>query len=297
MPPDERIGFLGLGGMGTALALNLLADGYPLRVWNRTTSRAESFRQKEAVVADTPADAVTPGGIVFSIVADDRALKEICLGSPSLAEKLGPGGVHVSMSTIAPATAKKLSKQHAQFGASYIACPVFGRPSAVTARQMFICTSGPTAAKERINPILKKLGQGVYDFGEDPTAANVVKLAGNFMIAACTETLAEAAVLCEKSGVPAVDALSFLTATYFNCPAYKNYAKKILERSWSDVGFTLKLGFKDMNLVSDLSTSAAAPMPILSLLRDRYLTSIAQGLGDMDWSTIAQSARDDAGLK
>jgi 3-hydroxyisobutyrate dehydrogenase-like beta-hydroxyacid dehydrogenase len=297
MPISERIGFLGLGGMGMALASNLLADGYPICVWNRTAAKTDPLRKKGAEIAATAADAVTPGGIVFSIVADDRALEEICLGSPSLAEKLGHGGVHVSMSTIAPATAKKLSEQHARFGATYIACPVFGRPSAVAARQMFICTSGPTAAKERINPILKKLGQGVYDFGEDPSAANVVKLAGNFMIAACTETLAEAAVLCEESGVPAADALGFLTATYFNCPAYKNYAKKILDRSWSDVGFTLKLGFKDMNLVSDLSASAAAPMPILSLLRDRYLSSIAQGLGDMDWSTIAQSSRDDAGLK
>jgi 3-hydroxyisobutyrate dehydrogenase-like beta-hydroxyacid dehydrogenase len=296
MNSQEQIGFIGLGGMGTAIATNLLADGYRLCVWNRTVAKGETLRAKGAEVVGSAVDAVMSGGIVFSIVADDRALEEICLNTPSLAEKLGPGGVHVSMSTIAPATAKKLAEQHATFGATYIASPVFGRPSAVAARQMYICTSGPSAAKVRIRPVLQKLGQGVYDFGEDPAAANVVKLAGNFMIAACTETLAEAATLCEKSGVAPDVALGFLTTTYFNCPAYKNYAKKILERSWSDVGFTLKLGFKDMNLVSQLASGAEVPMPVLSLLRDRYLTAIAQGSADMDWSVIAQSVRDDAGL-
>lgn len=292
----EPIGFIGLGGMGSAMAGNLLADGHALRVWNRTASKAEGLRAKGAEVAKSATDVAQPGAIVFSIVADDRALEEICLGTPSLAEKLGDGGVHVSVSTIAPATAKKLEEQHAKFGATYIAAPVFGRPTAVAARQIFFCTSGPAAAKARITPILQKLSKGVYDFGEDPPAANVVKLAGNFMIAACTETLAEAAVLCEKSGVPAAEALNFFTATYFNCPAYKNYAKKILERSWSEVGFKLKLGFKDMNLVSQLATGSTVPMPILSLLRDRYLAALAQGHGDMDWAIIAQLARDDAGL-
>jgi 3-hydroxyisobutyrate dehydrogenase-like beta-hydroxyacid dehydrogenase len=297
MPPVEQVGFLGLGGMGTALALNLLADGHAMRVWNRTAAKAEPLCEKGAEIAAAPADAVVRGGIVFSIVADDYALEEICLGEPSLAEKLGAGGVHVSMSTIAPATAKKLSEQHARFGATYIASPVFGRPAAVASRQIFICTSGPAPAKARIAPILQKLGQGVYDFGEDPAAANVVKLAGNFMIAACTETLAETAVLCEKAGVAPADALNFFTASYFNCPAYKNYAKKILERSWSEVGFTLKLGFKDMNLVSNLATEASVPMPLLSLLRDRYLSALAQDNADKDWSMIAQLSRDAAGLR
>jgi 3-hydroxyisobutyrate dehydrogenase-like beta-hydroxyacid dehydrogenase len=297
MGQQESISFLGLGGMGTAMASNLIADGHALRVWNRTSSKTEPLKAKGAQVVSSAIEAITPGGIVFSIVADDRALEEICLGTPSLAEKLGPGGVHVSISTIAPATAKKLAEQHAQFGAAYIASPVFGRPTAVAARQIYFCTSGPSSAKDRVRPILQKLAQGVYDFGEEPAAANVVKLAGNFMIAACTETLSEAAVLCEKSGVAAADALNFFTATYFNCPAYKNYAKKILERSWSEVGFTLKLGLKDMNLVNDLSQSSAAPMPVLSLLRDRYLSALAQGNADKDWSTIAQLARDAAGLK
>lgn len=296
MQSQEKIGFLGLGGMGTAIATNLLADGYRLRVWNRTTAKAEPLRAKHAEVAESALDAVTPGGIVFSILADDRALEEICLGKPSLAEKLARGGVHVSMSTIAPATAKKLAEQHAQFGATYIAAPVFGRPSSVLARQMYVCMSGPASARERVRPMLQKLGQGVYDFGDEPAAANVVKLAGNFMIAACTEALAEAAVLCEKSGVSPDTALGFFTATYFNCPAYKNYAKKILERSWNEVGFKAKLGFKDMNLVSELATSAAAPMPILSLLRDRYLSAIAQGNAEKDWAMIAQLVRDEAGL-
>lgn len=292
----EEIGFIGVGSMGLPIARNLIAAGYTLRVYNRTASKAEPLAAAGAQVVAQPAEVATPGGIVVTMVADDHALESVVLGDDGIVDRLGPDGVHVSMSTVAPATAARLAEEHQKRGSSYVAAPVFGRPDAAAAKKLWVTISGPQAAKERARPMLEAIGQGIFDFGETPSAANVVKLAGNFLIVAAMEALAEALTLAEKNEVSRTDMMAMLGQTLFSSPIYQNYGKMIAEKRHTPVGFQMALGLKDVNLVLQTAGDATMPMPLASLLHDRLITGLAKGRSGMDWSALSLSVLEDAGL-
>jgi len=293
---SERIDFIGLGNMGQPMALNLLKAGFELRVYNRNPARAEPLVAQGAQQAFKPDEVAEPGGIVITMVANDSALESVVLGKEGFLERLGPNGIHLSMSTVSPATAHKLADLHAKQGSIYLAAPVFGRPEAAAAGKLWICLSGAQVGKERVQPVLKVLGQGIFDFGEDPGAANVVKLTGNFLIASAMEAMAEALTLAEKNGIDRSKVIDMLGQTSFACPIYQNYGKAIAEERYTPPGFYLSLGLKDVGLVLQTADSAKVPMPFASLLHDRFLASVAKGRGDMDWSALALGVSDDAGL-
>jgi 3-hydroxyisobutyrate dehydrogenase-like beta-hydroxyacid dehydrogenase len=290
------IGFIGLGAMGLPMASNLLAAGHKLRVYNRTAAKADSLVKRGTELMSNSAAAASPGGIVITMLADDAALEAVVIGGDAIAHRLAPGGIHISMSTVAPATSRKLAQYHAENGSIYLAAPVFGRPEAAQAKRLWICTSGPQQAKQRIAAILDAMGQKTFDFGEDPGAANAVKLSGNFLIAAAMESIAEALAMLEKSGVDRVAAMEMLSSTLFPCPVYQGYGNAIAQMRHTPAGFRLPLGLKDIELVLKTGGEVRAPMPVAAILRDRLLSSIAKGRGEMDWSALALVARDDAGL-
>jgi len=293
----ETIGFIGLGNMGEPIAANLMAAGHTLRVHNRTASKAVALVAKGATLEKNPADVATPGGIVFTMVADDRAIDELCLSPGSFVERLGPGGIHISLSTISPATARRLAEHHAKHKVEYVASPVFGRPEAAAAKKLWVCASGHVAAKARVRPLLEAIGQGIFDFGEDAGAANVVKLCGNFMIASAIETISESLALAEKNGIDKSAVADLFGKTLFACPVYQGYGKSIAAEKFEPAGFRLALGFKDVSLALSTATASSVPLPIGSLLHDRYLAAIAKGRGDLDWTAIALGVAEDAGIK
>ncbi len=290
----ERIGFIGLGNMGEPIAANLLRAGYRLRVYNRTKSRAARLAREGAVVVENPGDAAESGGIVLTMLADDRALQEVCYAQPSFVDRLGSGGIHVSLSTISPETARKLAQDHEAHKVEYVASPVFGRPEAAAAAKLFICTSGPAEAKKRVQPLHAAIGQGVFDFGPDAGAANVVKLCGNFLVAASIEALAELLTLAEKNGV-SKKAVAEMIGKF--SPLHAGYANIIAEGRFEPAGFRLALGFKDVNLIMGTAASSMTPMPLASLLHDRWLTSVVKGRENLDWSAIALDVDEDAGIR
>ncbi|HKN60874.1 MAG TPA: NAD(P)-dependent oxidoreductase [Candidatus Acidoferrales bacterium] len=291
---SETLGFIGLGNMGEPIAANLLKAGFGLRVYNRTPSKAASLRDLGAVIAETPTDVAIPGGIVFTMLADDHAVEEVCCAKPSFVERLGKGGVHVSLSTISPATARRLAKHHQLSGVDYLGSPVFGRPEAAAAAKLFVCVSGATSPKKRVQPILEKIGQGIFDFGEDPGAANVVKLCGNFLVASTVEALAEMMVLAEKNGI-SKHAVAEMIGKF--SPMHKSYADLIAEGKFQPAGFRLALGLKDINLILQTAAESVTPMPFASLMHDRWLASIAKGRENLDWSAIALDVAEQAGIK
>ncbi len=292
---NETIGFIGLGNMGQGMANNLLKAGYALTVYNRSLSKTEEFTAQGARLARQPGEAVTEGGIVVSMVANDQALEDI-VTSQGFLEGLGAGGIHLSMSTVSPVTARKLAELHAQHGSVYLSAPVFGGPAAAASQELWICLAGPHSAKERVKPILTVLGQGIHDFGEEPGAANIVKLCGNFMSLAAMEAMAEALTLAEKSGLDRSVVIDMLTQTIFTSPNYQRYGKMIAEKRHTPAGLRQTLGLKDVNLVRETAESAQMPMPLASLLHDRMLAGVAKGRGDMDWSALALDVLEDAGL-
>ncbi|MGD1210660.1 MAG: NAD(P)-dependent oxidoreductase [Candidatus Acidiferrales bacterium] len=292
----ETLGFIGLGNMGQPIAANLLQAGYGARVYNRTASKAAPLIARGATAAKTPAEVASPGGIVLTMVANDHALEEICLPAGSFVERLGAGGIHISLSTISPATARRLAEHHAKHKVEYVAAPVFGRPDAAAAKRLWVCTSGPAAAKKRVQPVLEAIGQGIFDFGDDAGSANVVKLCGNFLIASAIEALAESLTLAEKNGVNKSAVAEMLGKTLFSCPVYQGYGKQIAEERFEPAGFRLVLGLKDISLALETAAASSMPMPLASLLRDRWMTAIAKKRGDMDWTAVALGVAEDAGL-
>ena len=293
----QKIGFVGLGAMGLPMAANLLTAGYHLTVYNRTASKAEPLLAKGAHRADRAGDVAHPGGIVVSMLADDASVKALVTGEDALAEHLAPDGIHISMSTVSPATTRELAAYHAMRGSVMVAAPVFGRPNSAQAKQLWFCVSGPADARAKVRPIIEAMGQEIFDFGDNPGAANVVKLAGNFMIAAAIEAMGEAVAMMRKSGVDPAAALEMLAKTIFAAPVYQGYGAVIAHGVFTPAGFRLPLGLKDIELVLQTAGVANVPMPTASLLRDRFISAIAKGRAGLDWSAIALGAADDAGLK
>ncbi len=271
-----------------------MAGGFSLRVYNRTAEKAAGLVARGAKAVASPAETALAGGMVVSILADDRALLEVA--NDDFCTAMGTG-VHISMSTVSPATSRTLAERHARFGGRFVAAPVFGRPEAAAAKKLWICTSGAAASKQAAKPVFDAIGQGVFDFGEEVGAANVVKLAGNFLLTAAIEAMAEASAMAEKNGVPRADLLNMLTSTIFNCPIYVNYGKGIMNAQFEPAGFPIPLILKDMHLVQKTASDARAPMPILNLLIDRYLTLLAKGLDRYDAVALALGAAEDAGLQ
>lgn len=290
------VAYLGLGGMGAAMAKRLQDAGYPLTVWNRSSGKADELVAGGARLATSPADAVNNADFVFTMVADDSALDAISIGEQGFLSAMKPGAMHVSMSTILPITAERLALAHSERGTSYVAAPVFGRPAAAAVGALWICLSGSDDDKARLIPVLAQLCQQHYDFGTIPGAANVVKLAGNFMIASAIESMAEAFVFGEKNGLDQKTLAEFFGDTIFSCPIYKNYGSIIAEERFGPAGFRLALGRKDVQLVAETARTSNVPMPFLGTLLNRYAARMAKGGGELDWTSIAIDVAEDAGL-
>lgn len=291
-----KIGFIGLGNMGAAIAHNLIKAGHTLTVYNRTRSRAEPFESLGARIADAPGEAAAGAEVLVTMLADDRALESMIFAPGNAVQSLPAGAVHVSMSTISVALSRRLAEQHRQKDQHYVAAPVFGRPDAAAAAKLFVVAAGPATEIERCRPIFDAIGQKTFPGGDDAPAANVIKLAGNFLITTMIESLGEAFALVRKSGLDAGSFLDILTGSLFNAPIYRNYGSMIAADTFEPAGFKLPLGLKDNRLLLAAAEEVAVPMPMASLVRDRFLTALAQGLSESDWAAIARISFQDAGL-
>lgn len=290
------LGFIGLGNMGLPMAANLLKAGYQLRVYNRTARKADPLIAAGAKLVGSPSDVIEPGGIVFTMLADDAALESIAGNNSDFVEHFAGSGIHVSMSTIAPQTTRDLAKHHAEKSVTYLAAPVIGRPDRAAAGTLFILLAGESNAKQTIEPLLKNLGQRIFDFGEKPWQAYVAKLLVNFNIAAAIECMAEAFTLAEKEEIPRLKIAELLSETLFSGIVYKGYGDLVARHQYKPAGFRLQLGWKDVRLVLQLAQESETPMPIGSLLGNRFLSGLAKNRADLDWSALALGASDDAGL-
>ncbi|WP_293900413.1 NAD(P)-dependent oxidoreductase [Phenylobacterium sp.] len=260
----ETIGFIGLGDLGRPIAANLLAAGYGLRVHNRTAAKADALVAQGAHRADRAVDAVRAGGIVATLLWDDASVEEVVTRDGFL-ERLGPGGVHISMSTVSPEGSKRLAALHAAHGCQFVEAPVFGRPEAAVARQLWIVCAGAQAAKDRVRPVLEAMGaREIFDFGEAIGAATTLKLLGNFLLISAAQSLTEGLSMVEKSGFDPRAALDMLTRTLFPSPIYQTYGRMIVEKSG---GFSQSpIPAKDLGLFTAAADQLGAPAPLASLL-------------------------------
>ena len=289
------VGFVGLGQMGQPIALNLIKAGHRVAVHNRTLAKAEALAAQGAEIAGSVADAAR-NPVLITMLADDRAVEEVVFGDGKALSTLGQGAVHISMSTISVALSERLTEAHRKAGQTYVAAPVFGRPEAASAAKLFVVAAGPEQALAQCQPLFDAIGQRTFVVGDEPPAANLVKLSGNFLIAAMIESLGEAVALVRKGGVDPHRYVEILTSTLFSAPAYKTYGTIIANERYEPAGFKMTLGLKDIRLALAAADSLAAPMPVASLLHDHFLSGVAQGAGDSDWAGLARLAARSAGL-
>jgi 3-hydroxyisobutyrate dehydrogenase-like beta-hydroxyacid dehydrogenase len=288
-----KLAFIGAGKMGSPMVRNLLRAGHQVAVHNRTRGHAEPLRQDGAAMADSPAEAAREVDAIITMLADDQAVEQV---TQSFLGTLAAGAIHIGMSTIGVACSKRLAAEHAARGQVYVAAPVFGRPEAAAAAKLWIVAAGPAETIERCRPLFDALGRGTSVVGEHPWMANTVKISGNFLIAAALESLGEAFALVRKSGVDAGQFLEIVNSALFNSPLYGGYGTAIAKEKFEPAGFKLRLGFKDLRLAQEAAESAAVPMPLAGMLRDRYLAAMARGEGDLDWAALARIAAVQAGL-
>jgi 3-hydroxyisobutyrate dehydrogenase-like beta-hydroxyacid dehydrogenase len=292
-----KVGFIGLGGMGSAIARNLIKAGHTLSVYNRTRSRAEAFASLGASVAETPAEAASEAEALITMLADDTAVESVINSPGNAIGALPAGAVHISMSTISVALSRRLAETHREKQQHYVAAPVFGRPDAAAGAQLFIVTAGPAKQIERCRPLFDAIGRKTFLVGEEAHAANVIKLAGNFLITTVIESLGEAFAFGRKFGVDPHAFLDILTNSLFSAPIYRNYGSMIAADNFEPAGFKMPLGLKDNRLLLAAAEEAAVPMPMASLVHDRFVTALAQGWSEADWAAIARISYQNAGLR
>jgi 3-hydroxyisobutyrate dehydrogenase-like beta-hydroxyacid dehydrogenase len=289
------VGFIGLGNMGAPMAGNLLEAGHRVTVYNRTRGKAEALAHEGAKVADRIAD-VCGGDALITMLADDAAVENVVFGEGGALSALRRDAVHISMSTISVALSDRLADAHGKAGQGYVAAPVFGRPEAAAAAKLFIIAGGADAPLNRCQPLFDALGQETFVIGAKPSAANLVKLSGNFLIASVLESLGEAFALVRKAGIDPQRYLNILTSTLFSAPVYRTYGPIIAEDKKPANGFKMSLGLKDVRLALAAADANIVPMPVASLVRDHFIEGVAQGEGDADWSGLARLAARRAGL-
>jgi 3-hydroxyisobutyrate dehydrogenase-like beta-hydroxyacid dehydrogenase len=289
-----KIGFIGLGRMGSGMASSLLRAGHELTVYNRTPSKAGELIRRGAVAASRISDACG-GDVVITMLANDAAVESVVYGSEGLLAKLPKGRVHVSSSTISVALSERLTADHAKGGQRFVAAPVLGRPDVAAAGDLSIILGGDKDAIQGVVPVLDAIGKKMYVISDKPRTATLVKLSGNFLIASVIESLGEAVALVAKEGVDREKYVDMLTSTLFNAPVYKTYGKLIVDGRFEPAGFAAPLGYKDIRLVLAAADDRRVPMPVASLLRDRFLTLLAHDGDKLDWSAIGQLAGRDSG--
>ena len=290
-----RISFIGLGSMGLPMARNLLDAGHELTVYNRTRNRADELGQVGLRVAASPREAAGSADFLITMLSDDTAVESVMFGDEGALAGLKPDTIHASMSTISHLLSRRLADEHRSRRQRYVAAPVFGRPEAAAGAKLWIIAAGEAENIERCRPVFGLIGQGVEVVGDDPAMANVLKLAGNFLLASAIEALGETFTLVQKYGIEPGRFLEILNGRLFRSPIYENYGKLIAERRWEPAGFKLRHGLKDVRLALSAAEEVTTPLPLASLIRDHYLSALARGWGESDWAALARVLEENAG--
>lgn len=291
-----RVGFIGLGRMGRAIAGRVADAGYDLTVWNRTPGLTSDLERSGAVASPSISDACAGRDVVISMVADDAALLEVALGPGGIAESLEPRTIHLAMGTHGVAAVLEVAAGHANARQTLVAAPVLGRPDVAASGGLGIVAGGPPAAVDQVRPLLGAIGHHTFDAGDNPESATAIKLANNFVLGCSIEAMAEAFALARRYGVAPAVLYEVLTEGLFSAPAYKVYGQIIVDEAYDRIGFTTRLALKDVDLALAAAGAAGVPLPSGGVLRDRLLAAIAQGDAELDWAVLGREQARSSGF-
>jgi 3-hydroxyisobutyrate dehydrogenase-like beta-hydroxyacid dehydrogenase len=292
-----RVGFIGLGRMGQAMANRILGAGHELIVYNRTADKATELVKGGAVLAPSVKAACEGREIVITMVSDDAALREVYLGAGGIRESLAPGDIHLAMGTHSVAEIQKLAVAHTEAKQILVAAPVLGRPDMAATGQVSIVAGGPSQAVKKCDPLFQVMGKRTFPCGEKAEHASITKLANNFMLGCAIGAMAEGFSLVRKYGVVPQVFYEVMTEGLFAAPSYKVYGKIMVDEAYDKVGFTTLLGLKDFGLIMAAAEAARVPLPSGNAFRDRLLSAIAHGDGTKDWAVVGREQARASGLE
>jgi 3-hydroxyisobutyrate dehydrogenase-like beta-hydroxyacid dehydrogenase len=281
-----KIGFLGLGKMGTPMALRLLAAGHELSVWNRSEERTKPLIHEGAIAAATPAEAELGADAVITMLFDDAAYEQVLFGANGLADALCPGALHISSSTISVALSERLAKEHARRGIDFVAAPVFGRPNLAAEGRLWIVVAGAEPAVARAHPVLEPLSRGISVIGQDPSQAHAVKLGGNFLISAMVHALGEAFVYAAGQGTDPEVFAETVNNALFQSPLYAAYSRLMIHPP-KDPGASLDIGEKDLGLLRQAAARRRTRLSLAETMLEIFAEARRNGLGPQD-AAVAQ---------
>jgi 3-hydroxyisobutyrate dehydrogenase-like beta-hydroxyacid dehydrogenase len=288
MPDRKRVGFIGLGHMGSAMARRLIDAGYDVTVWSRSAVHVDEAAAHGATRADSPAAAIATGH-VFSMLANEDVVRAVL--PAGLLSEAPPGFIHVNHATISARAAGEFAAQAAASGYGYVAAPVIGRPNAAAAGALTILAAGTPEAIEASTPMFEVMGRRVWPYGPVASAANLAKIAVNYLIVHALQALAESITLLERAGLDTGQFVQMINDSIFPGPVYGGYGDAIARGSYTPPGFTTVLGRKDLLLALDAAAEAGVGLPSGPILRDIFETTVSEIGEDLDWAAIAEITR------
>jgi len=291
-----KVGFIGLGRMGEAMARRLIDGGHQVGVYNRTPAKLKRLTDAGAKAVDSIKAAAQFGDAVFTMVSDDAAVLGVVGQLGGLKDSLPKGGIHICAGTHSVAAVQKLKDIHAAAGQVLIASPMLGRPEVVAAGQAGTVVGGPPDAVARCRPLFSAIAPRVIDAGPEPAGAAVIKIANNFVLGCAIEALGEGFALVRKYGVAPEVFFGVLTEGLFNCSAYKSYGKIIADQKYLPAGQRAMNGLKDANLALAAAEAVGVPLPSGNVWRDRLVGAVAHGEGEHDWAVMAHDQARASGL-
>lgn len=294
----STIGMVGVGKMGAEMTKNLVEAGRTVIAFDVTETGRDAAKRAGASVAVSAGDLAKECDLVISMLPNDKVLRNVV--ENDLMPNMKEGSTHASCSTVSPHTSRELAEAHRSRGVRFVASPIFARPDGVAGKNGVWMISGDQEGIDLVEPVLKDIVTTCRTFGSDHGAANIVKLCGNFLIASAIESTAEMCAFAESNGVDREEVMSLLSSTIFDCLIYRGYGNRVAGRKHlqdhDHPGFALELGLKDVSLVLDTAFKSGTPMPLGSLLRDRYMSAHNRGRGHLDWSSLGLSASEEAGV-
>ncbi|MGA8322689.1 MAG: NAD(P)-dependent oxidoreductase [Xanthobacteraceae bacterium] len=292
-----KVGFIGLGRMGSAMARRLIEAGHEVGAYNRTAERLKSVIELGAKPLDSIKTAANYGEAVFTMLADDAAVTEVVTRSGGLMASLPKGGIHICAGTHSVACIQTLKKMHADAGQILIATPMLGRPEVVASAQAGMVLGGDKPSVDRCRPLFAAIARRTFEAGADPVAAAAIKIANNFVLGCAIEAMGEGFALTRKYDVVPDVFCDVMTDGLFACSAYKIYGKLIAEERYLPAGQRAILGLKDANLALEAGCAVGVPLPSGNVWRDRLVGAVAHGEAEHDWAVMAKDQARASGLK
>ncbi|HTN26956.1 MAG TPA: NAD(P)-dependent oxidoreductase [Burkholderiales bacterium] len=276
----STVAFVGLGAMGSRMALNLHAAGHKVRGFNRDRAKAKPLAEKGLEIADSIAAAVRGAEFVVSMVSDDAATREVMLASAGVLSAAAAGTVILDSSTNTPAMAREVAKAAAAKRCNYLDAPVSGSILQAQGKELVFMVGGDKGAFERAQPLFQAMGRMARHMG-DSGAGATIKLVNNMLTAAATVALAEAAQVTEAAGLDPAAALEILGEGAAGSRLLKAKLPKMLKRDFSPQ-FALELMDKDLRYFLALAQELDRPAPVASFARSQYQAARRAALGKLD---------------